>query len=314
MREAAPQVVVICGPTATGKSDLACALAQRVSGCVLSADSMQVYRGMDIGTAKVPKAKRRVPHFGLDLVDVDEPYSAALYQSYALSVISGQQQTLTPVVMAGGTGLYIQAALDNLSFPEGEQADNPVREKYMALAQEQGAQHVWNILNSLDEASAREIHPHNLKRVVRALEMLEAGESYAERAHGLTSVRPVIPAVYLGLGMEREALYQRVNARVDRMREEGLIEEVKGLLDAGFKEALTSRQAIGYKEVISALDGQCSMDEAFSQIKQATRRYAKRQMTWFRRDGRIQWLDVTNASAEDIVEQAVRALKSTGVG
>ncbi len=306
-------VVVVCGPTATGKSELACTLAQRASGCVLSADSMQVYRGMDIGTAKVPEAERRVPHFGLDLVDVDEPYSAALYQSYARSVISEQHQALTPVIMAGGTGLYIQAALDDLRFPEGDQADNPVREKYMALAQEKGSHAVWDVLNSLDEASAEQIHPHNLKRVVRALEMLEAGESYAERAHGLALADPVVPAVFVGLAMDREVLYQRVNARVDRMREEGLIEEVSGLMDAGFEDALTSRQAIGYKEIIDALHGQCSMDEAFSQIKQATRRYAKRQMTWFRREKRIQWLDVTDASREDIVEQAVEALKDKGV-
>lgn len=306
-------VVVVCGPTATGKSELACTLAQRASGCVLSADSMQVYRGMDIGTAKVPEAERRVPHFGLDLVDVDEPYSAALYQSYARSVISEQHQALTPVIMAGGTGLYIQAALDDLRFPEGDQADNPVREKYMALAQEKGSHAVWDVLNSLDEASAEQIHPHNLKRVVRALEMLEAGESYAERAHGLALADPVVPAVFVGLAMDREVLYKRVNARVDRMREEGLIEEVSGLMDAGFEDALTSRQAIGYKEIIDALHGQCSMDEAFSQIKQATRRYAKRQMTWFRREKRIQWLDVTDASREDIVEQAVEALKDKGV-
>ena len=313
MSEGMPPVVVVCGPTATGKSELACTLAQRASGCVLSADSMQVYRGMDIGTAKVPEAERRVPHFGLDLVDVDEPYSAALYQSYARSVISEQHQALTPVIMAGGTGLYIQAALDDLRFPEGDQADNPVREKYMALAQEKGSHAVWDVLNSLDEASAEQIHPHNLKRVVRALEMLEAGESYAERAHGLALADPVVPAVFVGLAMDREVLYQRVNARVDRMREEGLIEEVSGLMDAGFEDALTSRQAIGYKEIIDALHGQCSMDEAFSQIKQATRRYAKRQMTWFRREKRIQWLDVTDASREDIVDQAVEALKDKGV-
>lgn len=313
MREGMSPVVVVCGPTATGKSELACTLAQRASGCVLSADSMQVYRGMDIGTAKVPEAERRVPHFGLDLVDVDEPYSAALYQSYARSVISEQHQALTPVIMAGGTGLYIQAALDDLRFPEGDQADNPVREKYMALAQEKGSHAVWDVLNSLDEASAEQIHPHNLKRVVRALEMLEAGESYAERAHGLALAAPVVPAVFVGLAMDREVLYQRVNARVDRMREEGLIEEVSGLMDAGFEDALTSRQAIGYKEIIDALHGQCSMDEAFSQIKQATRRYAKRQTTWFRREKRIQWLDVTDASREDIVEQAVEALKDKGV-
>lgn len=313
MSEGMPPVVVICGPTATGKSELACILAQRASGCVLSADSMQVYRGMDIGTAKVPEAERRVPHFGLDLVDVDEPYSAALYQSYARSVISEQHQALTPVIMAGGTGLYIQAALDDLRFPEGDQADNPVREKYTALAQEKGPHAVWDILNSLDEASAAEIHPHNLKRVVRALEMLEAGESYADRVHGLALADPIIPAVFVGLAMDREVLYQRVNARVDRMREQGLIEEVSGLMDAGFEDALTSRQAIGYKEIIDALHGQCSMDEAFSQIKQATRRYAKRQMTWFRREKRIQWLDVTDASREDMVERAVEALKDKGV-
>lgn len=305
---AARPVIVICGPTATGKSDLAQSLAEHLGAEVLSADSMQVYRGMDIGTAKVPPVERRVPHHGLDLTDPDQPYSAALYQRYARDVIRRLDGAGTPVVMAGGTGLYLQAVVDDLRFPEGEQLDNPVRARYERMAEEQGAQAVWDALCALDAESAQEIHPNNLKRTIRALEMHAQGERYAERAHGLGAVASVIPSVQIGLTLERSRLYARIDARVDRMREAGLVAEVEGLASAGFAGSLTARQAIGYKEVLEALAGRITLDEAFEQIKRASRRYAKRQMTWFRRDGRIHWLDIDGLGADGILYAAMEHL------
>lgn len=297
-------IIVICGPTASGKSELAQSLAEEIQGAVLSADSMQVYRGLDIGTAKITPEEMRVPHYGLDLVDPDEPYSAALFQAYGRSVIEELARERTPVIMAGGTGLYIQAVIDDLSFPEGDQEDNPIRERYMTMASDEGAQAVWEALQSLDPASAAVVHPNNVKRVVRAIEMHHAGESYADRAHGLKQVAQVIPAIQIGLEVSRPVLYERINERVDRMREAGLVDEVERLAGAGFAESLTARQAIGYKEVLQALGGTITMDEAFEQIKQASRRYAKRQMTWFKRDERIYWIDVTEMQPDAIVAAA----------
>lgn len=296
--------VVVCGPTATGKSELAQRIAEKMGGVVLSADSMQVYRGMDIGTAKIAPSERRVAHFGLDLTDPDRPYSTALYQRYGRQVMEDAEDAGHSVVMAGGTGLYIRAVIDDLRFPEGEQEDNPVRERYMRMAAEQGSEEVWKALRNLDPKSADTIHPHNLKRVVRALEMHHAGESYAERAHGLAQVDQLIDAVHIGLAAERSTLYERIDARVDAMRANGLIEEVEHLARGGFSDSLTARQAIGYKEVLDALAGRCTMDEAFESIKRSSRRYAKRQMTWFSRDARIHWIDVTDADLDRAAEEA----------
>lgn len=308
--EEANRVTVICGPTATGKSDLAQDIAKERKGCILSADSMQVYRGMDIGTAKVPQKDRTVPYFGIDIVNPSVSYSAALYQDYARTIIASQQADGIPTVMVGGTGLYIQAVIDDLRFPSGSQKDNLLRNHWQAIADEEGAQKVWEMLNHRDAESAREIHPNNLKRVIRALEMLEEGESYAKRSHSLKTAKQLQPAIFLGLTMLRSDLYNKVNQRVDQMREAGLVQEVQRLVACGLEGALTSKQAIGYKEILDALHGRYTMDEAFDQIKQATRRYAKRQMTWFKRDARITWIDVTGKTKDDVREEALQVLGS----
>lgn len=309
----ATPLIVVCGPTASGKSDLAQTLAEELEGCVLSADSMQVYRGMDIGTAKVPFDQRRVEHLGLDLADPDEAYSAALYQAYARSAIDERRSAGCPVVMAGGTGLYLQAVIDDLRFPEGEQESNPVRQRYERLAEEAGAQAVWEELFRLDPESAEAIHPNNVKRVIRALEMHAAGESYAQRAHSLTRVSQLVPAIQIGLFVDRPVLCDRIDARVDGMRMAGLEDEVRRLADAGFAASLTARQAIGYKEVLQAFEGTITLDEAFEQIKRSTRRYAKRQMTWFRRDERLYWIDATDGRISRIAAEARAHLERSGV-
>lgn len=290
-------LIVIGGPTATGKSSLAQEIALRIDGEVISADSMQIYRGMDIGTAKIPVSERRVPHHGLDLIDPGEPYSAALYQAYARTRIAEIRERGRTPILVGGTGFYIRAVVDDYEFAAGCQVNNAVRDAYNALAREEGNEAVWRELQRLDPSSAHIIHPHNVKRVIRALEMHAEGESYAERAKRLHHIPQLFPATFIGLKGERFHLYAMIDRRVDLMREAGLIDEVEGLLSRGFRNGLCAQQAIGYKEIVSALDGEVTMDEAFDMIKRSTRRYAKRQISWFGQDERYAWFDI-----EDMID------------
>ena len=298
-------VICVVGPTASGKSALAQELALRLNGEVVSADSMQVYRGMDIGTGKVPAAERLVPHYGLDLVDPGEPYSAALFQSYARVCFTEIELRGKRAVLAGGTGLYVRAAIDDYDFPKGEQVDNPTRAKYTRFAEEQGADKLWELLNGIDPESAQLIHPNNVRRVVRAFELIDEGTTYARQHSNLPHIQQAVPAVFFGLAVGPDILKKRIEARVDQMLEAGLVAEVESLLNAGFREGVTSPQAIGYKEIVAALEGNCSLEEAVDSIKQATRRYAKRQRTWFRRDERIQWLDADEFDVSRLADQAL---------
>lgn len=290
-------VIAVLGPTASGKSDLAQLVAMELGGEVVSADSMQVYRGMDIGTAKMMPGQMLVPHHLIDILDPGEPFSAQLFQQLARNCFSEIWERGKLPILCGGTGLYVQAALEDMRFPKGDRADNPVRARYEALAEEHGPDYLWDMLNSLDSESAGHIHPNNVRRVVRALEMHEQGISYAEQVDGMKSLPEVVPSLRFGLTRDPALLAQRIERRVDRMFEHGLLEEVKSLLDEGLRDALTAPQAIGYKEVVSALDGHITMDEASELIKTATRRYAKRQRSWMRRDSRLIPVD---ADADDL--------------
>ena len=293
-------VICIVGPTASGKSDAAQLVARRLGGEVVSADSMQIYRGMDIDTGKVLPEERLVPHHGLDLIDPGEPYSAALFQAYSRTCFSEINSRGNWPILAGGTGLYVRAAIDAYDFPSGEQVENPVRERYTAYANEHGPQALWELLNEIDPASAAVLHPNNVRRVVRAFEMLECEQTtYAEQLKNLSSIEQAVPALFFGLYVDPEILKARIDARVDRMVETGLVEEVEGLLSKGFREGVTAPQAIGYKEIVRALEGEISLDQAIEDIKLATRRYAKRQRTWFRKDVRIKWIDADAGNAED---------------
>lgn len=284
-------VIAIVGPTASGKSAVADEVALALGTEVVSVDAMQVYRGMDIGTAKTPVAERKVPLLLVDVVDVGEAYSAALYQRDARHEIDRLRSQGKVPVMCGGTGLYVRAALDDMSFPSGE-VDGEVRERYQKLARELGDDGIHAYLAERDPESAALIHPHNVRRVVRALEMLDEGISYASQSSGFSTPKPWYPSLQFALTMDRTRLYERIERRVDLMMEAGLVDEVRGLMDNGAAEALTSRQAIGYKEIIDALSGRMTMDEAVELIKMRSRRYAKRQLSWFRRDERIEWIDM----------------------
>ena len=306
-------VVAVLGPTAVGKSAVADELALRIGSSVISADAMQVYRGMDIGTAKTPVDRRPVPLLMVDIVDIDEPYSAALFQRDARKLIDGQLASGRVPVICGGTGLYVRAALDEMEFPAGE-LDSTRRRAYARLHGELGDEGLHALLRERDAASAALIHPHNSRRVIRALEMLDEGTSYAKQASGFSHPGERYRSLQFALTMDRSRLYERIDRRVDVMVEQGLVDEVRTLLEQGQGDALTSRQAIGYKEVIDALEGRCSLDEAIDAVKLRSRRYAKRKLSWFRRDGRIQWLDMDRLSVSDAAGRIEQALEGCHVG
>lgn len=309
----AKPVICIVGPTASGKSALAQAVALALDGEVVSADSMQVYKGMDIGTGKLAPEERLVPHHGLDLVDPGEPYSAALFQEYARACFKDIAAHGKRSVLCGGTGLYVRAAIDAYEFPKGEQIDNPVREHYNRVAHEQGPDALWELLHERDSASAILVPAADVKRVVRAFELLEEGTSLAEQRAKLASIPQLIPACFIGLSMDPATLNKRIDARVDEMFETGLVDEVKRLLHGGFREGITAPQAIGYKEVVAALDDEIALEEAAMRIKIATHRYAKRQRTWFRKDKRIAWVDVNESTIAKQVSEVLALVETNGV-
>ena len=303
-------VIAVVGPTASGKTDLAQRIALELDGEVVSADSMQVYRGMDIGTGKLPVCERLVPHHGFDLVDPGESFSAALFQSFARACFAEISARGKRPVLCGGTGFYVRAAIDGYEFPEGEQVGNPVRDRFNAIAESEGALGLWELLRERDPSSAEIIPPRDVKRVVRAFELLEAGTSYADQKQRLATIPQIVPAILLGLSVEPARLRDRIDARVDAMFDRGLVDEVQGLLNAGFRDGITAPQAIGYKEVVAALDGSITLEEARDRIKIATHRYAKRQRTWFRKDKRIIWLDADDGDLSAMTERALDAIRS----
>lgn len=304
-------LICVVGPTATGKSALAQCIAERLNGVILSADSMQIYRGMDIGTGKVPVSQRTVPYYGIDLVDPDQAYSASLYQSYGRDVISRCDAEDTRPIVCGGTGFYVKALIDELDFPPGEQVGNPVREYYASMHEQKGSAAVWEELHKLDPESAAIVSPNDTKRVIRALELHAQGLSYREQKERFAEIDAYYPTVMLAIAYEPEHLAQRIDKRVDEMIEAGLVQEVQGLLENGYEQVLTANQAIGYKEMFEYLRGECSLDAAVDRIKTATRQYAKRQRTWFRKDKRIHWLDETKLGPQGLL---AASLEHIGAG
>lgn len=299
-----PLVICIQGPTASGKSELAERLALEFDGEIVSADSMQIYRGMDIGTAKMPVGERRVPYHCLDILDPGQPYSAALFQRDARRAFAEIAQRGHLPILCGGTGFYVRAALDDLQFAPGEQQDNPLRQWLSQLLANEGEQALYELLQREDPESARLVHPHDVKRVMRALEMHAEGESYAQRKQAFRSVSPLVPNVKIALSVDRELLYEKINRRVDLMVSNGLVDEVKGLLDQGFRTGLTAPQAIGYKEIVAYLDGETTLDEAVELIKRSSRRYAKRQMTWLRSERDVHWITCDTGITQRVLETA----------
>ena len=283
-------VLAIVGPTASGKSALAELLACTLHSSVVSVDAMQVYRGMDIGTAKIPEAERRCPLLMVDVADIGDEYSVKLFQQDGRRCVDELLGEGKVPILCGGTGLYLDAIIDDMQFPAGSSGDER-RSAYERLLAQEGAQHLYKLLMERDPESAQLIHPNNTRRVIRALEMLDEGSSYARHHEGLRKLAPHYDARIWGITCDRAILYQRIDRRVDEMFAQGLVDEVVRLRARGLASTRTASQAIGYKEVLAALEGQTSMDEARELVKRRTRHYAKRQLSWLRRDGRVRWVD-----------------------
>ena len=299
-------LIVICGATATGKSDLAVELAKELKGHIVNADSMQLYKGMDIGTAKLSVEERKgVPHHLIDVLSVKEEASVAQYQSDARSIIDQLLEQSIPAIVVGGTGLYIKSILDDLNFPD----TNPeVREKIANQAEELGADVMHARLAKLDPAAAAAIPKENVRRVVRALEVIElTGRPYTANLPRVGSTKYPGARQY-GLVMERETLQERIDLRVERMWDQGLVREVRDLMAEGLLEGRTAQAALGYAQVIKFAQGLLTEDEAKEETKRATRQYARRQETWFSRDERITW--IKKAPVAELVERVISSTMS----
>ena len=282
-------LIVIGGATASGKSALALDVAERIGAEIVNADSMQLYKGMDIGTAKVPFEERRgIPHHMLDTLEVTEESSVADYQREARALIDSRLARDIPIVVVGGTGLYIKALIDELNFPD---RDPGVRERLFAESEELGATAMHQRLAALDADAAALIPEQNLRRVIRALEVIElTGEPYA--ASLPRDERSYYPqAQQFAIRVEREVLNERISERVAQMWRAGFLSEVERLVAQGLRDGRTARAAIGYAQVLAALEGQLSIDQAMEETVTSTRQYARRQATWFGRENRISWLE-----------------------
>ncbi len=297
-----PVVVAVVGPTATGKSDLALDLAERLGGEVVNADALQLYRGMDIGTAKVPRAERRgIPHHELDVLDVTEEASVAAYQRAARADIAAVHGRGAHPVLVGGSGLYVRAALDHLEIPP---TDPGVRAALEEAAAQAGADALHARLAAADPAAAARIGPGNVRRVVRALEVIElTGRRFSAT---MPTREYVQPTVTVGLALPREVLDARIGARVARMWEGGLLEEVAELAGRGLREGRTASRALGYGQALARLDGLMTAAEARAETARATRRFARRQESWFRPDPRTTWVDPRDPGVVDDVVALVR--------
>lgn len=286
-------LLIVAGPTATGKSDSAVELALRMNGEVISADSMQVYRGMDIGSAKVTVEEMRgVPHHLIDCADPSENWNVVRFQKEARRAVQDIASRGRLPILCGGTGFYIQALLYDIDFTQMDE-NTPLRDRLSALAAEKGPEAVHALLAKKDPASAAAIHPNNLKRVIRAIEFMEeSGGSIA--AHNLQQREreSAYRSVFFVLTMDRARLYERIDRRVDIMMERGLVEEVARLRAMGIQRDSTSMQGIGYKQVYGYLDGDYDLEEAVRLIKRDTRHFAKRQLTWFKREKDVIWTDL----------------------
>lgn len=309
------RLICICGPTASGKTALSVALAKQLHTEIISADSMQIYRGMDIGTAKPTEAERAgVPHHLLDVCAPGETFSVARYVELADAAAQDiLSRGMVPVV-AGGTGLYMDALIECSVF-SGDETDLSVREKYQRMAVEQGNEAVHACLAAVDPAAAERLHPNNLKRVIRALEVYEQTGMTLDEFNRLHK-RPAPKYQALKIGVcpaERQILYDRIDRRVDQMLEDGLLDETRRLLGSGAL-AGTAAQAIGYKELLGYLRGEQPLEECVALLKQRSRNYAKRQLTWLKRDDNIHWIYYNKGEELPfILQEATKYLQKHGV-
>ncbi len=284
-------MIVVTGPTASGKTALSVELAKILDAEIVNADSMQIYKYMDIGTAK-PSAEERqgIPHHLIDIINPDEQFSVARFCECAKEAIDSIHAKGKPVVMVGGTGLYVDSLVNNIQFSEID-ADEAYRSKMNLLAEENGNEYIHNMLMDIDRESAEKISVADRKRIIRALEVYHlTGRTITWHNEQSRSVPSPYNTTMFAIDTDREALYDKINRRVDVMMEKGLVEEVKSIIAMGVSREATSMQAIGYKEIAEYLQGKITLLQAVDKIKQSSRRYAKRQLTWYRRNEKIHWI------------------------
>lgn len=309
-------LVILTGPTAVGKTKASIGLAKAIGGEIISADSMQVYKQMDIGSAKIkPSEMDGIPHYLVDILEPDEEFHVVLFQQMAKQAIQKIYEKGKIPILVGGTGFYIQAVLYDIDFSENEK-DTSYREELEKLAQTKGAEYLHDRLREVDEKSAQDIHANNVKRVIRALEYFhQTGEKISE--HNEEQRKKVSPYnfSYFVLNDERAHLYERINLRVDQMINEGLVREVQSLKEKGYTRDMVSMQGLGYKEMLDYLDNKCSLEEAVEIIKRDTRHFAKRQITWFKRESDVTWIDKKeyDYNEEKILKAMLQELKERGI-
>lgn len=290
--EALKPFVILTGPTAVGKTKLSLMMAEKIGGEIISADSMQVYRGMDIGSAKISREQMKgIPHHLIDVLDPDEEFNVYRFQQMAREAIEGIYERGKIPIVVGGTGFYIQALLYEVDF-EAENEDEEIRLCLSRLCQERGTAYLHEKLGQIDPVSAREIHPNNVKRIIRALEFYEKNH-FPISEHNKMQRQKKSPYnfCYFVLNDDRERLYERIDSRVDQMLADGLFEEVCRLKEMGYDKSMVSMQGLGYKEFLSCLSGEIDYDRAVYLIKRDSRRFAKRQLTWFRREKDTRWIN-----------------------
>ena len=302
-------LIILTGPTAVGKTDLSIQLAKAVDAEIVSADSMQIYKYMDIGSAKVTEEEMQgVKHYLVDEIEPDMPFSVSEYKRKAEEYIDEISSRGKNVIVTGGTGLYLNSLIYDMDFGKSD-ANQELREELNKELEENGPAYMYEKLVSLDKEAAERIHPNNTKRVIRAIEVAMSGEKMNDFSKDLRYNKKYRPIIIV-LNRDRQALYDRINLRVDIMLKNGLIEEVKGLLEKGYTKDMISMQGIGYKEIIKYFDGEYTLDEAIEIIKRDSRRYAKRQLTWFRRYEDAKWFEIDKFdSAEELKDAVVSYVK-----
>ena len=297
-------IIILTGPTAVGKTNLSIDLAKKLNAEIISADSMQIYKYMDIGSAKVTNEEMQgIKHYLVDEVTPDYSFSVSEFQERAYNYIYDINNKGKKVLVTGGTGLYLNSLIYDMDFAKSD-ANNEIREKLRLELEEHGIDYMHNKLRELDNDAAERIHKNNTKRVIRAIEVCLSGEKMNDFSNDLRFNEKYKPIIIV-LNREREHLYERINKRVDIMMESGLIDEVKTLLNMGYTKDMISMQGIGYKEIIKYLDGEYTLEEAIEIIKRDSRRYAKRQLTWFRRYSDAKWFNLDEYDDSQVLEDDI---------
>lgn len=303
-------LIIISGPTAVGKSEISVKLAALINGEIISADSMQVYRGMDIGTAKITRSEMKdIPHHLIDILDAKEDFNIVSFKTLAQDAIDEIYKKGNLPIIVGGTGFYIQSVLYDIDFSYVEESQK-YREELALMAKENGNEYLHDKLKKVDPVSAKKIHANDLKRVIRALEFYnQTGQCISEHNENESQNQSPYNFCYFVLSDDRETIYDKINRRVDLMIESGLVDEVRKLKESGLDSSYVSMKGLGYKEILEYLDGEISLDEAVYKIKRDSRHFAKRQLTWFKREKEVVFINRKDLSEEEILNEMIGILK-----